>query len=122
MRPFPVDVPVERGSVSAMAVTTGSRITVVDRPYVYRGTGEDQFLETPPKTKPKTKRRKPKPRPKPKPKTDWVAVRAAVIEARREFLERQREPEPEPAKPKVIRSSPGWTPPTGADFGGWLDE
>lgn len=44
---YPSDVPVDRPSVGAMAVTTGSQMPAkISRPYVYRGTGKDQFPET----------------------------------------------------------------------------
>ena len=44
---YPSDVPIHRPSVGAMAVTTGSQMPPkITRPYVYRGTGEDQFPET----------------------------------------------------------------------------
>lgn len=47
LRWVPTDVPVHRESVGAMAVTAGSQMPPkMPKPYVYRGTGEDQFPET----------------------------------------------------------------------------
>lgn len=44
---IPSDVPVHRPSVGAMAVTSGSQMPAkIAKPYVYRGTGEDQIPET----------------------------------------------------------------------------
>jgi hypothetical protein len=44
---IPTDVPIHRPSVGAMAVTTGSQMPPkISKPYLYRGTGEDQFPET----------------------------------------------------------------------------
>lgn len=57
MRSVPNDVPIHRPSVGAMTITQGSQMPAkIVKPYVYRGTGEDQFPETveppaPPKSK-----------------------------------------------------------------------
>ena len=89
MTRWPDDVPVDRGSVGAMTVTTGSLLPSIDRPYVYRGTGVDQYEPYPgastPKRKNKPKKKKAKARKpytpprrryyRPPPKTPTVAYR-----------------------------------------------
>jgi hypothetical protein len=89
------DVPVERDTVGGMSVTC----TYPDlfKPYVYRGTGEDQFPETPypgastspKKTKRKTRRRTYRP-PAPKRPGHGLRVRRARHPRYRLYAPRRR--------------------------------
>lgn len=116
------DIPIERDSIGAMSVTSP-----MDRfkPYIYRGTGFDQFPETEtpvsrratkkvkPKPKPKPKarrRRKPKPRPAPKPRSpyDWGTP--------------HRWPRYQPPPRPPVRPAEGWKPLAGADLDALLEE
>lgn len=131
------DIPTGR-QVRGMGVTAGSDEHSLFRPYVYRGTGEDQH--------PTWSLDYTEPVPRKKPKRDPAKIRAANIKRRygskRKKRPRPQEyvswcqpppaaPEPEPVEPAhtvhvakdgTIRPSAGWTPPTGEDIDAWLDE
>lgn len=119
---YPDDVPVQRPSVGAMGWMGSQMPAKITKPYVYQGTGEDQFPETDPDYRPKRK-----PAPKPKPKREkrrrseydrWAQVRYLPLP--------EPEPEPEPvlAIPvrRTARPALGWRPTTGADLADLLEE
>lgn len=110
---IPSDVPIHRPSVGAMAVTTGSQMPArVDKPYIYRGTGEDQFPET----------RDWGGDPKPKPTKAQLAEkrrlakvarqrRADRLRAKRERARQRREREREAHRLRLeAKRAAGWIP------------
>lgn len=134
------DIPIQRDSVGAMSIASGSSIPNRSLGYVYRGTGFDQFLET---SYPGSSTAKPKPKPKPKskPKRKPKAKRLDINDVetwhlfpRRptmrqlkilEAQARQKRQEQERVRrenaAKALRPSPGWSPMKGADLDALLE-
>lgn len=110
MRPLPSDVPVHRPSVGAMAVTTGSQMPAkISRPYVYRGTGEDQFPETDYETQRERERRERKRRQERERRAKEQRAKRVAAERERNRQRREREREAHRARVAAKRAA-GWKP------------
>lgn len=123
----PDDVPLHRDSVGAMGLGIGSQMPArVVKPYVYRGTGEDQFPETPPpprKRPPRLSQNRKKAKP---PRKRYR--RETYVYTPPKYTP-PPEPDPEPWTDPVLnipiarplRPSPGWRPTTGEDLADLLE-
>jgi hypothetical protein len=128
------DIPIERPSVGGMGMNAVPMPRF--KPYVYRGTGEDQYPQydpdyrpkPPPKPKPEPRpERRPKPKPKRKRKPRPKGPRHLHCWAPMpEWFYPKAEPEPNPFEhlnlPKPMRPSPGWKPLSGDDLDAMLNE
>lgn len=110
MKPF-TDVPVQRPSVGAMAVTTGSQMpSKITKPYVYQGTGEDQYEKQFPETE-QPKPTKAELRERARCKTVARQRRADKARATRERNRQRREKEREEHRARLeAKRAAGWVP------------